>query len=194
MVLIQLFDVVYGVLQQVFFGVAVTATVVATLDWMVRTRRIPPFSPVARWLRTNVSPVFAPMERRIVRAGGLPTAAPWWTLAAIVVGGIVVLSLLGWVRGQVAMAIMLGSAGPAGWLRLALAWTFGFLNVALLWRVLSSWFAVSPYSPWVRWAYNATEWLLAPIRSVLPQMGMLDLSPLVAYFLLNLVSGFVLRG
>lgn len=191
---LAIFDATLRVLQQLFFGVAATAAVVATLDWMVRTRRIPPFSPVARWLRTNVSPVFAPMERRIVRAGGLPTAAPWWTLAAVVLGGIVVLSLLGWVRGQIAMALLLGSAGPSGLLRLAVAWTFGFLNIALLWRVVSTWVAVSPYSPWVRWAYAATEWLLAPIRSVLPNTGMFDLSPLVAYFLLRLVSSFFAVG
>jgi YggT family protein len=193
MILLDLFGAAIGILQTAFFGVALVTTVAAVLDWGVRTRRIPPFSGFARWIRGSVSPVFAPMERRIVRAGGLPTAAPWWTLAAVVIGGIVLLSLLGFVREQLAMALVLGSQGSAGLLRLALSLTFGFLNIALLWRVGSSWVQASPYSKWVRWSYQATEWLLGPIRSILPPMGMVDLSPLVAYFLLSLVRGFVTR-
>lgn len=193
MLLLDLFGTALSVLQAAFFGVAALTTVAAVLDWGVRTRRIPPFSGVARWIRGSVSPVFVPMERRIVRAGGLPTAAPWWTLAAVVIGGIVILSLLGFVREQLAVALSLGAQGTGGLFRLAVSLTFGFLNLALLWRVGSSWVQASPYSKWVRWSYAATEWMLGPIRSVLPSMGMIDLSPLVAYFLLSVVRGFVLR-
>lgn len=191
---LELFGQVQALLQTVFFGVALVTTGAAVLDWGVRTRRIPPFSGLARWVRGSVSPLFAPMERRLVRAGGLPTAAPWWTLAAVVIGGIVVLSLLGYVRQQIAFAMLMGAQGASGLLRLAFSFTLGFLNVALLWRVISSWVQTSPYSPWVRWAYAATEWMLAPIRSILPPLGMVDLSPLVAYFLLSLVRGFVLQA
>ncbi|MCE2941528.1 MAG: YggT family protein [Gemmatimonadota bacterium] len=193
MIVLDAFSAILAVLQQAFFGAAAIAAVAAGLDWGVRTRRIPPFSPLARWVRGSVSPLFAPMERRIVRAGGLPTSAPWWTLAAVVIGGIVLLSLLGFLREQLAMALVLGSQGAGGLLRLAASLTFGFLNIALLWRVISSWVQASPWSPWVRWSYAATEWMLAPIRSILPSMGMIDLSPLVAYFLLGLVRSFVLR-
>lgn len=194
MILLDLFGTALSVLQSAFFGLALLTTVAAVMDWGVRTRRIPPFSGFARWIRGSVSPVFAPMERRIVRAGGLPTAAPWWTLAAVVIGGIVVLSLLNFVRDQLAMALVLGAQGTAGLFRLVVSLTFGFLNLALLWRVGSSWVQASPYSKWVRWSYAATEWMLGPIRSILPNMGMIDLSPLVAYFLLGVVRSFVLRA
>jgi YggT family protein len=193
MIVLDALSVLIGILRVSFFGIAVVTAVAAALDWAVRTRRIPPFSPLARWVRGSITPLMAPVERRIVRAGGLPTAAPWWALAAVVIGGIVILSLLGFVRGQLAMALYLGQQGPSGLLRLALSATFGFLNVALLWRVISTWFGMSPYNRWVRWAYAATEWFLGPIRSILPPLGMVDLSPLVAYFVLNLISGFVLR-
>jgi YggT family protein len=193
MIVLEALNIVIGTLRVAFFGLAAVTAVVAALDWAVRTRRIPPFSPLARWVRGSVTPLLAPVERRIVRAGGLPTAAPWWALAGVVIGGIVILSLLGFVRSQIAMAIYLGQQGPSGLLRLVLSLTFGFLNIALLWRVLSTWFAMSPYNKWVRWAYGATEWMLAPIRAILPPLGMVDLSPLVAYFVLSLVSGFVMR-
>lgn len=193
MALLGFLDLLGGLLQQAFFALAVVTTVAAGLDWMVRTRRIPPFSGTARWVRNTLTPAFAPMERRIVRAGGVPTSAPWWTLAAVVVGGIVALSLFGFLRQQVAMALTLGSAGAGGIFQLVVAWTFGFLNIALLVRVLSSWVQASPYSKWVRWSYGATEWFLGPLRRVLPPLGMIDLSPLVAYFLLGLLRSFVIR-
>ena len=37
-----------------------------------------------------------------------------------------------------------------------------------------------------------TDWIIEPIRRILPPFGMLDFSPLVAWLVLSLVRGFVL--
>jgi YggT family protein len=37
-----------------------------------------------------------------------------------------------------------------------------------------------------------TDWLIRPIRRILPPFGMLDFSPLVAWLVLTLLRGFVL--
>ena len=47
------------------------ASIVAVTYWAVRTRRLGPFSRVSRFFRTNIDPLMAPVERRVVRAGGL---------------------------------------------------------------------------------------------------------------------------
>ncbi|NLH06858.1 MAG: YggT family protein [Chloroflexi bacterium] len=47
-----------------------------------------------------------------------------------------------------------------------------------------SWFRPDPYNPIVRFLYNATEPILAPIREALPATGGIDFSPLVAFLLL----------
>src|SRR2546426_272645 len=73
---------------------AILAAALCALDWVVRTRRISPFSRVARFFRLRIDPLMQPVERVIVRSGGLPAAAPWWTLAAVVIGGILLISLL----------------------------------------------------------------------------------------------------
>jgi YggT family protein len=39
-----------------------------------------------------------------------------------------------------------------------------------------------------------TEPILGPIRRVLPTFGMIDLSPLVAMLLLNLLQGLIMRA
>ncbi len=186
-------DATIDALRLVFLGGALVLGIVCVLDWMVRTRRISPFSGIARFMRKSVDPVIAPIERRVVRAGGLPASAPLWALGAAVLSGIIVLSLLAFARSQFLAAGALSSAGPRGVLALVVSWAFQILRVALLVRVISSWVRVSPYSRWIRWSYTLTEPLLRPLRRVIPSIGMIDITPIVAYFVLGLLEGLVVR-
>ena len=72
---------------------------------------------------------------------------------------------------------------------LLLSWGFAVLKIALVVRVISSWLPVSPYSKWIRWSYVLTEWMLAPLRRVIPRIGMIDITPIVAWLLLNVIQG-----
>jgi YggT family protein len=188
------FELAIALLRYVLLAAAVVVAAAAGLSWAVRTRRVSPFGGLARFTRARLDPMFAPMERRVVRAGGMPSHAPWWTLAAVVVTGIVLLSLLGFVRAQIVGAALAMRAGGRGVYVLLVTWTFGLLQLALFWRVISSWFQLSPYSPWVRWAFALTEWFLRPLRRVIPAFGMIDLTPLVAYFGLQLLQAILIRG
>ena len=190
--LLDLLDTLLRLLRSGFLVAAAGLGIVCLVDWMVRTRRLNPFGGVARFMRRTVDPLLTPVERRIVRAGGNPASAPWWALVGAVVGGIVVLSLLDFVRQQLVTVLFAWQAGLPGLLRVLVAWTFEALKLALLVRVLSSWIRVSPYSRWVRWSFALSEPLLAPLRGVVPAFGMIDLTPVVAYFLLGLVQSFVL--
>lgn len=186
------FDALYAILRIVFLVLAVALTAVATVDWMVRTRRLNPFSGTARFFRQRIDPLFVPIERRVIRAGGLPTTAPWWALAAVVIGGILVLSLIGFLRHIVVSAAIATSSGPLGLARLFIGWVFGILRLAIIVRVVSSWVSVSPYSKWVRWSYTLSEPLLRPLRSVVPTLGMIDITPIVAFFALLILESLVL--
>jgi YggT family protein len=174
------------------FSVGVFAGL-CVVDWAVRTKRINPFNPVARFFRSTVDPLIAPIERRVLRAGGTPAAAPWWALVAAVVIAILLVTLLGFIRSQIVLAAYALGAGSGALYRVAVAWTIAFLRLALLVRVLSSWFPISPYAWWIRWSYGATEWMLRPLRAVVPMLGAFDITPIVAYFLLGLV-GRILTG
>jgi YggT family protein len=185
--LLALDGIIAAVRAAAMFSVGVFAGLCA-VDWAVRTRRISPFNPVARFFRSTVDPIIAPVERRVLRAGGTPAAAPWWALVAAVVAAILLVTLLGFVRSQVIVATYALNAGPSGLYRMAVAWTIAFLRLALLVRVLSSWFPISPFSWWVRWSYGATEWMLRPLRSVIPLLGAFDITPIVAYFALGFVG------
>lgn len=185
--------VVAAALRIIILGVAVVATVVCLLDWAVRTRRINPFGRLARAIRTTVDPAIAPIERRIVRAGGQPSSAPLWALAAVIVVGIVVITAFDFVAAQAAGVMLALNGGPRGLFILLLSWTFAILRIALIVRVLVSWLPISPYSPWVRWSFVLTEPMLDPLRRVVPTLGAIDITPLIAYFGLGILQGFLLR-
>ena len=70
-------------------------------------------------------------------------------------------------------------------------WTFAVLRMALIVRVICSWVRVSPYSRWVRWAFVLSEPILRPLRQIVPALGMIDITPIIAYLVLGLLEGFL---
>ncbi len=169
------------------FGLAVVAAIVATLDWLVRTRRLPPFGVIARFCRRVIDPLMLPIEQRIVRKGGQPQNAPWYTLVFIIVGGLILFALLDFI-GTVIAQVGWGMGSPGRFGVLILSWAFMLLKVALIIRVVSTWIQISPYSPWIRWTYVLTDWFLEPLRRLLPRFGPIDISPLLAFFLITLIQ------
>ncbi len=69
---------------------------------------------------------------------------------------------------------------------------FYALWAAILGRVIISWLNLSPDNPIVVLLYGITEPILAPIRKVLPSMGMLDLSPMVALIVMMIIQRVLL--
>jgi YggT family protein len=186
-------DAAIALLRTALLSVALVFGAVCMLDWAVRTRKISPFNAVARFCRSTVDPFLAPIERKVVRAGGTPASAPLWALTAIVVGGILLLTFIDFIRLEIVRAIIASDEGSAGIVHLLVSWTFTILRAALLVRVVSSWLPVSPYSRWVSWSYKLSEPILAPLRKVVPSLGMLDITPIIAYFLLGFLQSFLLR-
>ena len=61
------------------------------------------------------------------------------------------------------------------------------LNFAIIVRSLMSWFNPSPENPIVRFVIEITEPVLAPLRRIVPRIGMIDITPIVAILLLNVI-------
>lgn len=192
MAIVRWLDQFLALLRPAFFVVAVLLAVVALVDWLVRTRRLDPFGAIGRFSRRTIDPLFAPVTRAVLRRGGLPAHTPWYALGAAVIAGILVLTLLAFVRDQFVIAAFAAARGAAGIARLLLGWIFAILQIALLVRVISSWLGLSPYSRWIRWAIVITEPILAPLRRIVPTIGMFDITPIVAYFLLRILESSVL--
>jgi YggT family protein len=74
---------------------------------------------------------------------------------------------------------------------------FTLLSLAILARVLLSWVRVSPYHPAVDFLYRITEPILAPLRRAIPPVGMVDISPVIAIILLQIIQQIlvaIIRG
>ena len=186
-------DAVIQILRTALLSVAVVFAAICLLDWAVRTRKISPFNAVARFCRSTVDPFISPIERRVVRAGGTPASAALWALVAVVIGGILLLTLLDVLRFEVVQSITAAQSGSAGIFHLLVGWTFTILRTAILVRVISSWLPISPHSAWVRWSYLLSEPVLAPFRRIVPNLGGLDISPIIAYILLGFLESFMMR-
>ncbi|HZR98057.1 MAG TPA: YggT family protein [Chloroflexota bacterium] len=88
--------------------------------------------------------------------------------------------------------------GVTLWLRQFIDLLFTALIFAIIARALLSWFNLGPGNPLVRVLNDVTEPILAPLRRVIPTIGMIDITPLVAILLLEFVQrilkDFVLMG
>jgi YggT family protein len=188
----MIFDTLDLVARVLVVVALVYASVVALTHWAVRSRRITPFGAWPRFVRRLSDPVVVPLERRIVRAGGSPQDAPLWLLGVVIAGGLLLLTLVHWLAGFVVTLGTLSESGPRAWAGFLVSGLFNVLMIALLIRVISSWFGISPYRPWMRPVMALTNWIIDPIRRILPPFGMIDFSPLVAWLVLTLIRGFVL--
>ena len=169
------------------------AAVVALTHWAVRRRTIGPFGAWPRFVRRISDPVLLPLERRVVRMGGSPQDAPLWLLGGVIVAGLILVSLVRWLLGMAFGLASLAGAGPRVWAQVAVGALFSLLMAAILVRVIASWVGISPYSRWMRPVMVLTDWLIDPIRRFMPPFGMIDLSPMVAWLVLWIARGVLLR-
>ena len=65
------------------------------------------------------------------------------------------------------------------------------LTLAILVRVIMSWFSQRPTNMLTNILYRVTEPILAPLRRIIPRVGMLDFTPLVAVILLQIIATFL---
>jgi YggT family protein len=69
-----------------------------------------------------------------------------------------------------------------------------FLAFAILARALLSWFPIDRNGPIFQFLNAVTDPILEPLRKVIPPIGMIDITPMVAMFLLFFVASALLRA
>ena len=157
------------------FGLYIGAVLLRLLLQWVRADF---YNPLSQAVVKLTNPVLRPMRRYIPALGRIDTAS------------VLLLILLQMLNLWLAVALTGGSAGPLGILVMALAallskaiYAFTF---ALLIQVVASWVMPGARSPVFDLVDSLTEPLMRPLRAALPNLGALDLSPMVALMLLQL--------
>lgn len=168
------------------------ASIVALVHWAVQNRKLQPFSGLATGVRRMAEPILKPVERRVHSRGGNPVNAPYYLFWGTLFGGLALVALVQWLASTIYTMTVVSAYGPRGILAMALNGLFSLLMLAIFVRVISSWFSFSPHSTFMRIVNGLTDWLIDPLRKVIPPIGMIDIVPMVAYFMLYLARGFVL--
>ncbi len=76
----------------------------------------------------------------------------------------------------------------ASWLLFFVDLLFNILQFAIIIRSLLSWFNPRPDNPLVVFLNDITEPILSPLRRIVPRIGMIDITPIVAIILLQLIQ------
>jgi YggT family protein len=75
---------------------------------------------------------------------------------------------------------------------------FSVIYLLIFIRMVLSWIRLSPYNSLVNIIYQLTEPILEPFRRLMDRTGintgMIDFSPLIAYLVLQLLEGIIIRA
>lgn len=186
-------DVALNILRYVVFGIFAWSAFVVCGSWLVRSRRIKPLSHGAKTIRMITDPFLRPVEHWIHRRGGNPQNAEWWLLGGTLAGGIVFLSLADWMATQLRVVALAGDRGAQGVVRVLVYYAGQAVIISLVVRVIGSWFGVGRYNRWMKLFYLLTDWIVEPLRKIIPPIGMIDITPIVAWFALQLILSWLMR-
>jgi YggT family protein len=160
---------------------------IVLLRFILQLVRADFYNPLSQFIVRATHPLLKPLRRIIPSFAGLDLASLLLALAV----QFVLMMLTLWLMGA-------GIADPL----LVLVWsiigvTAMLLKVfffALIISVILSWVAQGTHNPAALLVNQICEPLLMPIRRFLPSLGGLDLSPIVAFLLLNLIDMLVIRN
>lgn len=71
---------------------------------------------------------------------------------------------------------------------------FTILYFAVIGRVLMSWLPIPPGNRVAQFLIEITDPVLAPLRRVIPPIGMFDISPIIALVLLEVLKNILLSS
>ena len=178
-------------IRYIVFAVFVAGAVISLAAWAVRTRQVSPFSALGRALRGLSEPFVRPMERWLLQRGGNPQNAAWWIFGLTLAGGIAVITVATWLISAAAIASTAATSGR-GVVRLLVYYAGQLILLALIVRVIGSWIGAFRYSRWMRPAYLLTDWIIEPLQKIIPPVGMVDLTPLIAWFGIQILLRWVM--
>lgn len=137
-------------------------------------------NPIAQAILKITSPVVVPLRRIIPPVGRVDSAT---VLVAFIIQYLLIL------------VILLLYSRTAGFVAIALTavvdlilLTLRLFIFAIIIRVILSWIAPGGYNPALAIIHTLTDRILLPFRRIMPPLGGLDLSPLLAIILITAVT------
>jgi YggT family protein len=187
-----------------FLNWIVTAIIVAVIALMivrliVDAMDLNPFAWTSRTVR-RLSDGFVVPVRGALRGFGVdPKFAPLVVILLVILLGFFVLQLVATIATTIAgILTSLQRGAPVAVLGFILHGLLSLYILLIMIRIIFSWGTVSYTNRIMRFLVDVTEPLLGPLRRVIPPLGWIDISPIVAFLILWLfqaaVAGTLLRG
>ena len=175
----------------VWYAIATVILVVVALmvaRLILNKADLNPFSRPVILIRRWTDPLVNPVRRPLVQMGFSPNVAPLVViLISILLGYFAsqfIGTVLGTVRGLILSVLERRPISFVGWVIFGALAIYSLLIFA---RIVISW-GVSPHNRLLHFLIRATEPILGPFRRVIPPLGMIDVSPIVVLFLLDLLQ------
>ena len=187
-----------------FVNWAVTAVIIAAILLMVfrmvaNYADLNPFAWTSLTVRRLTDPFVLPVRRALMGFGVDPKYSPLVVILIVILLGYFVLQLASTIAGTLSGLIFSLQQGA---MVSALGFIlYGLISIYILLifiRIIFSWGMVSYSNRIMRFLVNTTEPLLGPLRKMIPPLGAMDISPIVAFLILWLfqqaIAGTLLRG
>lgn len=158
-----------------------------------------PFGWMSRTIRRLTDGMVIPVRGGLRGFGIDPKYAPLVVILLVVLLGFFVLQLVGTIATTIAgILTSLQIGAPVAVLGFILYGLLSLYILLIMIRIIFSWGGLGYTNRIMRFLIDMTEPLLAPLRRVIPPLGWLDISPIVAFLILWLfqaaVAGTLLRG
>ena len=151
-----------------------------------------PFSRPVILIRRWTDPMVNPVRRPLVQMGFSPNVAPLVVILVAILLGYFASQFIGTVlvtiRGLLDSAARGRPIALVGWIIFG---TLAVYSLLIFARIVISWGA-SPHNRLLHFLIRATEPVLGPFRRVIPPLGMIDVSPIIVLFLLDLLQRAVM--
>jgi YggT family protein len=179
------------------FIIAVIALMVVRL--IVDAADLNPFGWMHRTVRRLSDGLVVPVRGALRGFGVDPKFAPLVVILIVILLGFFVLQLVETIAVTIVGVIF--SVGTGSFVAVLGFILHGLISIYILLifiRIIFSWGMVSYTNRVMRFLVDATEPLLGPLRRIIPPLGMMDISPIVAFLILWLfqqaIAGTLLRG
>jgi YggT family protein len=187
-----------------FVNWAVTAVIIAVILLMVfrmiaNYADLNPFAWTSLTIRRLTDSFVLPVRRALVGFGVDPKYSPLVVILIVILLGYFVLQLASTIAGTLSgLLVSLQQGAMVSALGFIL---YGLISIYILLifiRIIFSWGMISYSNRIMRFLVNTTEPLLGPLRRMIPPLGAMDISPIVAFLILWLfqqaIAGTLLRG
>lgn len=165
----------YNIFLLITDTIATVLAILLLLRFWMQAIRVRPPSSIAQFMFQLTDWMVKPLRRVVPGAGGYD----WASLAGTFLVAVLMVLIHLWMTSMLSVQTVL----VMSLLRLVQWILYGFMGLIII-EVIFSW--VNPHAPLAPLIRALTDPLMRPLRKVIPLVGSIDLSPLVAFILLRI--------